>query len=231
MTTKKYKEKKGDDDDKDTEDYEEDSSGDIYNDDDDDDDEEDEEDDDDDDDDEDDEDDDDVPSGGFFNKYDEENKRQQVPRGPRGQRDQGVFLILKAIPKKEKKLISKVKYDFYKKYNSDEKNYFDSLPKKDKDNVKSLEDKLIASKKVLDIPMRFKILDLDINERTKRSIIFKLECLSKMSSTSGEYHKINNWLSILNEVPFNKYYNIPVKNTDGNDKICAFLSDIRPYVH
>ena len=232
MTTKKNNKKKGDDvkddDDKDTEEYdyedeEEDSSGDIYNDDD-----EDEED--------DEEEEDDVPPGGFFNKYDEENKMQQVqrehqvPRGPQGSqasREQGVFLILKALPKKGKKLISKVKYDFYKKYNSDEKKYFDSLPKKDKDNVKNLEDKLIASKKVLTIPMRFKILDLDINERTKRSIIFKLECLSKMSSTSGEYHKINNWLSILNEVPFNKYYNIPVKNTDGNDKICAFLSDIR----
>ena len=242
MTTKKNNKKDDNKDDKDDkkddndeyEDYEdEESSGDIYNDE------------DDDDDDEDvssyedyvEDEDHNVPSGGFFNKYDEENKKQSEQEEQREQREQsakdrnnskqGVFLILKALPKKSKKLISKTKYDFYKKYSSDEKKYFDSLPKKDKDNVKKLEDKLIASKKVITIPMRFKILDLDINERTKRSIIFKLECLSKMSSTSGEYHKINNWLSILNEIPFNKYYNIPVKNTDGNEKICAFLSDIR----
>ena len=75
--------------------------------------------------------------------------------------------------------------------------------------------------------MRFKILELDINERTKKSIIFKLECINRMSSASGEYHKINNWLNILNEIPFNKYYNIPIKNTDGNDKICSFLMNIR----
>jgi len=48
-----------------------------------------------------------------------------------------------------------------------------------------------------------------------------------MSSTSGEFHKISNWLGVLNEVPFNKYFKVPVKNTDGNDKICEFLSGIR----
>ena len=142
---------------------------------------------DDDDDDEDEEDDDDMrPSGGFFNKHDEE---EQVTRGTRNK--QGIFLILKRGPQKPKKIIKKIKYNFYKKYNNDEKNYFDSLTKKEKANIGILEDKLEASKKVLRVPMRFKILDLEMNERTKRSIIFKLECLNRMSSTSGEYHKIN----------------------------------------
>ena len=160
----------------------------------------------------------DVPPGGFFNKHDEKNNKYGK---------QKVFLILKTLPQNRKQLISKIKYNFYKKYNNDEKKYFDSLTNKGKDKIIKLEDKLIANKKILTIPMRFKILDLDINERTKNSIIFKLESLNNMSPTSGEYHKINNWLSVLNEVPFNKYYNIPVKNTDGNDNICSFLSGIR----
>ena len=155
-----------------------------------------------------------VPSGGYFNKYDEENKKQNV------------FLILKRLPKKNK-LIKKIKYKFYKKYNNNEKKYFNSLSNKEKNNVLILEEKLSSNKNIISIPMRFKILDLDINERTKKSIIFKLECINRMSSASGEYHKINNWLNILNEIPFNKYYNIPIKNTDGNDKICSFLMNIR----
>ena len=140
-----------------------------------------------------------------------------------------MFLILKTVPQKQKRtnIISKTKYNFYKKYNNDEKKYFDSLTNKEKDKIIKLEDNLITNKKIVTIPMRFKILDLDINERTKRSILFKLESLNNMSSTSGEYHKINNWLNVLNEVPFNKYYNIPVKNTDGNDTICSFLNGIR----
>jgi ATP-dependent Lon protease len=163
-------------------------------------------------------DDDNFPSGGFFNKHDEKNNSDGK---------QKVFLILKTLPQNKKKIISKIKYNFYKKYNNDEKKYFDSLTNKGKDKIIKLEDKLIANKKIVTIPMRFKILDLDINERTKHSIIFKLESLNNMSPASGEYHKINNWLSVLNEVPFNKYYNIPVQNTDGNDKICSFLSGIR----
>jgi ATP-dependent Lon protease len=170
------------------------------------------------------------PTGGFFNKYDEINSGGNKS-----------FVVLKKQPnikkntkdtkdtkKHIKKAIKKVKYDFYKKYNNDEKKYFDLLSAKEQEKVSILEDKLVASsKKTLTVPMRFKILDLDINERTKRSIVFKLECLSRMSATSGEFHKISNWLGILNEMPFNKYFKVPVKNTDGNGKISSFLSGIR----
>uniref|UniRef100_A0A6C0K8M8 ATPase AAA-type core domain-containing protein n=1 Tax=viral metagenome TaxID=1070528 RepID=A0A6C0K8M8_9ZZZZ len=165
------------------------------------------------------------PAGGFFNKYAEAEAAEAAEAAK--DRRQSVFLILKRVPKKDNKKIKKVKYNFYKKYNNDEKKYFDLLSAKEQEKVSILEDKLEAKKKTLTVPMRFKILGLDINERTKRSIIFKLECLSRMSSTSGEFHKISNWLGVLNEVPFNKYFKVPVKNTDGNDKICEFLSGIR----
>jgi ATP-dependent Lon protease len=163
----------------------------------------------------------DVPSGGYFNKFDEQSDAKEANKKDK------VFLILKRLSQNNN-LIKKTKYNFYKKYNSDEKTYFDALTTKEKDDIQIQEEQLTANKSsCLAVPMRFKILDLNINERTKRSIIYKLECLNRMSSTSGEYHKINNWLNVLNEVPFNKYYNIPVKNTDGNEKICSFLSDIR----
>jgi ATP-dependent Lon protease len=156
-----------------------------------------------------------IPSGGYFNKFDEENKKHRA------------FLILKRVPKNNKKLIKKKVYKFYNKYNNNEKLYFDSLTTKGKNDIITLEEKLTSNKKIHDVPMRFKILELDINERTKQSIIFKLESINRMSSSSGEYHKINNWLNILNDIPFNKYFNIPIKNTDGNDKICMFLNNIR----
>ena len=190
----------------------------------------------------------DEPAGGFFSKYAEAEaaeaaaeppappKPSKVAKQPKPPEppepvepaQHGIFLILKKAPKNHiKKAIKKVKYNFYKKYNNDEKKYFDLLSAKEQEKISMLEDKLVASKKTLSVPMRFKVLDLDINERTKRSIIYKLECLSRMSSTSGEFHKISNWLGVLNEMPFNKYFRVPVKNTDGNDKICSFLSGIR----
>ena len=160
-----------------------------------------------------------VPSGGYFNKY------AQADAQAANKKDK-VFLILKRLSQNSK-VIKKVNYNFYKKYNNDEKKYFDALTEKEKNDIQILEEQLTANKSSLAVPMRFKILDLNINERTKKNIICKLECLNMLSTSSGEYHKINNWLNVLNDVPFNKYYNIPVSNTDGNEKICSFLSNIR----
>ena len=75
--------------------------------------------------------------------------------------------------------------------------------------------------------MRFKILNLNINERTKKNIIAKLDSFNNMSPCSSEYNKLNNWLHSLNNIPFNNYYEIPIKISDGNDKICEFLNGIR----
>ena len=160
-----------------------------------------------------------VPSGGYFNKYAEADAQAANKKDK-------VFLILKRLSQNSK-VIKKVNYNFYKKYNNDEKKYFDALTEKEKNDIQILEEQLTANKSSLAVPMRFKILDLNINERTKKNIICKLECLNMLSTSSGEYHKINNWLNVLNDVPFNKYYNIPVSNTDGNEKICSFLSNIR----
>ena len=76
-----------------------------------------------------------VPSGGYFNKFDDENKKQRA------------FLILKTITKKNNKLIKKIKYNFYNKYNNNEKMYFDSLTTKGENNVITLEEKLSLNKK------------------------------------------------------------------------------------
>ena len=75
--------------------------------------------------------------------------------------------------------------------------------------------------------MRFRILNLNINERTKKNIIAKIESFNNMTPCSGEYNKLNNWLRSLNNIPFNNYYEIPIKISDGNDKICEFLNCIR----
>ena len=77
------------------------------------------------------------------------------------------------------------------------------------------------------MPMRFKILNLNINEKTKKSIIAKIDSFNNMSPCSSEYNKLNNWLSSLNNIPFNNYYEIPIKISDGNEKICDFLNGIR----
>lgn len=156
------------------------------------------------------------PAGGFFNKhYEEEHDRKQK-----------FFLILNPQKKSVQNKIQKKKYDFYNKYTTIEKKYFDNLSDEEKDKIKLRED-AINDNKLSRMPMRFKILNSNINEKTKKSIIAKIDSFNNMSPCSSEYNKLNNWLSSLNNIPFNNYYEIPIKISDGNEKICDFLNGIR----
>ena len=158
-----------------------------------------------------------IPSGGFFNKHNEEDNFK---------RKQKIFLILNPPQKTANKKIQKKKYDFYHKYTMIEKNYFDNLSDEDKDKIKLKEDS-INDELISDLPMRFRILNLNINEKTKKNIIAKIDSFNNMSPCSSEYNKLNNWLHALNNIPFNNYYEIPIKISDSNDKICDFLNGIR----
>jgi len=158
-----------------------------------------------------------IPNGGFFNKHDEEENYNTK---------QKFFLILNPPRKTANKKIQKKKYDFYHKYTMIEKKYFDNLSDEDKDKIKIKEDS-INDELISDMPMRFRILNLNINERTKKNIIAKIDSFNNMSPCSSEYNKLKNWLQALNNIPFNDYYEIPIKISDGNDKICDFLNGIR----
>ena len=61
----------------------------------------------------------------------------------------------------------------------------------------------------------------------KKSHIFIIKQKHNNKKKYNEYNKLNNWLLSLNNIPFNNYYEIPIKISDGNDKICDFLNGIR----
>jgi ATP-dependent Lon protease len=167
----------------------------------------------------------------YFNKYQEEHNNQMI------------YLILNTNAKNSgndnkakrnnnalnlsKHPINKKTYRFYNKYSSVEKKYFDVLSDADKTKLIDSEDIIEKTTITYEVPMRFKILSSDINIRTKKSIIWKIECLNKMNSNSSEYYKLSSWISSLNNIPFNKFYEIPIKIADGNEKICNFLNNIR----
>jgi len=133
----------------------------------------------------------------------------------------GTSLNLKKHP------INKKVYKFYNRYNSEEKRYFDILSETDKNNLVSIEEQIESSSIVADVPIRFKILNSNINVRTKKNIVSKIENFNKMNSNSSEYNKMGSWLISLNNIPFNKFYEIPIKITDGQEEICSFLNNIR----
>ena len=168
----------------------------------------------------------------IINNYNNFNKLQDEYDEKNGNM---VYLILN--PKKnirnipsvnlKKHPINKKVYKFYNRYNSDEKKYFDILPESDKMNLVNIEEQIDSSSIVTDVPIRFKILNSSINTHTKKSIVSKIENFNKMSSNSSDYNKMSSWLLSLNNIPFNKFYEIPISITDGHEKICGFLNNIR----
>ena len=155
-------------------------------------------------------------------------------------KQQNIFLILnptknRNINKKrhisqsiyDNKKIKKKKYTYYKQYNSVEKEYFNQLSAEEKDNIELQERNLVSIKTENKEPLRFKFLRLDIPDRNKKMIISKIEMLNKMEQNiNSEYYKLYNWVNVLNTIPFNNYYELPVKNTDDNNSICNFLENI-----
>ena len=76
-------------------------------------------------------------------------------------------------------------------------------------------------------PMFFKVIQSNIDEYTKKVILQKIETLSSMDAGSGEYHKLNNWVKSLLDVPWNKNATISVNRDDKPEKLFDYLKSAR----
>ena len=52
-------------------------------------------------------------------------------------------------------------------------------------------------------PMFFKVVQSNIDEYTKKIILQKIDTLSSMEVGDSEYHKLNNWIQSLLDIPWN----------------------------
>lgn len=171
------------------------------------------------------------PHGGYFNKHDEDRRNQNIyfilnPQTTTKYRQVSHRTRNMRIKKKSNKM-QKV-YSFSKYYTDTEREYFDGLTNDEKDKIEVIENRLVAVTGKTQEPLRFKFLQLNIPDRTKKIIISKIDHLNQMEySASGEYYKLHNWINVLNDIPFGRFYEIPINNTDGTNKICDFLEGVR----
>ena len=93
-----------------------------------------------------------------------------------------------------------------------EEQYYDSLSPEEKDNCKNMYKSLVLKSNTNEIPNKFKILSLNINENIKKIILQKCESLANMDPTHGEYHKLNKWVTNIMKIPFGKYIEMPVNS-------------------
>ena len=110
------------------------------------------------------------------------------------------------------------------KLNSAEKKYFNSLTlKKQKDIISIMERVSKLGVEEGDVPYKFKVLEMPINDYMKSSIIKKINTFNDMSGDAGESHKLKNWIDGILRIPFGKTIPLPVRIEDGHMKCNEFM--------
>jgi len=108
-------------------------------------------------------------------------------------------------------------------YSSEEYNFFINLDNQEKEYYLLIENSIREHNK-MDIPLRFKILDKEINLENKAIIIKKIDDHNKSKfSLGGENNKFNNWLTGLLKVPFGEYKYLPITKENTKEEICDYL--------
>jgi len=95
--------------------------------------------------------------------------------------------------------------------------YFHGLKEEEKLNYID-EIKNVYSMNSNHIPLKFKVLNSDMDIYTKSIAINNLDKLSEMDVSTGEYNKMDQWINGLIKLPFGKVTNLPVNNEDDFEK-------------
>lgn len=110
--------------------------------------------------------------------------------------------------------------------NIDDQQYFMSLDPKERKEIADVEDDLYNSS-INKTPLRFKILQSNIDNKLKQICLKKLDQLDSMSSYSDEYFKLLQWVESVAMLPINKYKSLPITAKDNVADISKFLSETR----
>lgn len=110
------------------------------------------------------------------------------------------------------------------RYTRHDKQYYNTLPKKKRKRIDTLEHDIKKVNRV-ETPLRFKILESDMDIKLKALAISKVDILSRMDGSSSEYCKLHNWIDNLAKLPIGKYKSLPV----GSDvaQVSMFLDTTR----
>jgi len=75
------------------------------------------------------------------------------------------------------------------------------------------------------VPLRFKIINSDMDIKTKAVAIENIDKLSEMDVSTGEHSKMDHWINGLIKIPFGKYQNLPVTPDSSLEDKKSFIKD------
>ena len=68
-----------------------------------------------------------------------------------------------------------------------------------------------------DVPLRFKVVESNMDLKTKAIAMENIDKLRDMDVSTGEHSKMDHWINGLLKIPFGQYKNLTIKSTDSID--------------
>ena len=115
---------------------------------------------------------------------------------------------------------------FVENLNEEELIYFETLSDEDKKTYEQTYNTAI-NYNTKNVPLKFRILNqIHSSPYVQQLALKKYEILKNMEEsrdTNGEYHKLNNWLKTLCNIPFGTVVNLPVDKSSSNTDVVNFI--------
>lgn len=110
--------------------------------------------------------------------------------------------------------------------NKDDEVYYNGLDIKERTRLQKVEDDLyqLESNK---IPLRFKIIQSNIDDKLKSLCLKKIDQLDNMQCYSDEYYKLLQWVESVSKLPIGKYKELPITSNVDVEAISSFLTATR----
>jgi ATP-dependent Lon protease len=104
--------------------------------------------------------------------------------------------------------------------------YLSKLNKEKRKKLENLEKKLLKFNPD-DIPLRYKILESDMQEKTKKLLLQKIIHFEKLNPMQPEYFKLKKYMDGILNLPLGKFKKLPVKKNDNIVKLKSFMTDLK----
>jgi ATP-dependent Lon protease len=113
--------------------------------------------------------------------------------------------------------------DILKKYDRSMRTFFFDLDEEKKEEILEIENEIKSINHTI-TPLRFQLLTSNIDNEIKAIAIRKIENMSQMDTSSGDYYKTKNWVEGLLQIPFGTYKDLPVNiKNSSKDEITDYL--------
>jgi len=134
--------------------------------------------------------------------------------------------IKKKMKKEQEKNTDIFKKLLKNKQTSDDVHFFSELGTADQEKhiteLKKINDHSIVKK-----PYKISVIESEIHPSIKSTALKKIHSLHYMDPSSGEYHKLQQWVEGFMNIPFNIYKTLGISSQDGQENCAKFMENSR----